>query len=97
MKNPTQITVNKRSSFSLEGRSEESLCLFICSRKVDKNRPPLRVGHTEDKISLQPQKGSGNDVELGVNIHTVNIPSEHTADTIARIRIPINNLVSELN
>lgn len=78
VKNPTQIPVNKRTrSSSLEGRCEESLCLFICSRKVDKNIPPLRVGHTEDKISLEPQKRSGNDAELGVNIHTVNIPSEH--------------------
>jgi hypothetical protein len=53
-----------------------TVCLFICSRKVDKNRPPLRIGHTEDKISLQAQKRSGKDVEPGVNIHTVSMPSE---------------------
>ena len=53
-----------------------TVCLFICSRKVDKNRPPLRVGHTQDKISLQAQKQSGKDAELRVNIHTASMPSK---------------------
>jgi hypothetical protein len=75
-----------------EGGCEQALCLFICSRKVDKNRPhPLRARHTEDNISPQAQKQSGNEAELGVNIHTVQRGrTQLTAATMARVRIRIN-------
>jgi hypothetical protein len=53
-----------------------TVCLFICSRKVDKNRPPLRIGHTEDNSSLQAPKQSGKDAEPAVNIPTVSMSSE---------------------